>query len=374
MGGGRSSARRSSPPVSKGEELAYTSYLRVTAIVAVIFIHVAGLSFVKGDLTGFTRGVAALMTYATKWAVPVFVMVSGALVLSPPADRSPLAFYRTRLSRIGIPLVVWHVVYAVLLELTSSSFDRRLAVSLLLKGELYTALYFFWLILGLYLVTPLLWPVVDSWSGRMLTVAGALLAAAPALDLVIRRVTAALGHPARTGDPTLITQFVPYLGFFVLGFALRHCIVRGLALVALVVGVAGGLVLFTVQAAYLEGLGGAGAVLQVLNPLSYQGPLLGLIAVGVFLVFRGVVNPRSGLARDPWQSRARRLGDLTFGVFGCHLLVSYLLARVTGHTAGWGAQTLVGIVAQNLAVVVLSFALTAAAARVPIVRKAFGFR
>ena len=166
MGGGGSSARRSSPSVSKGEELAYTSYLRVTAIVAVIFIHVAGLSFIKGDLTGFTRGVAALMTYATKWAVPVFVMVSGALVLSPPADRSPLAFYRTRLARIGIPLVVWHVVYAVLLELTSSSFDWRLAVSLLLKGELYTALYFFWLILGLYLVTPLLWPVVASWSGR----------------------------------------------------------------------------------------------------------------------------------------------------------------------------------------------------------------
>jgi surface polysaccharide O-acyltransferase-like enzyme len=214
----------------------------VTAIVAVIFIHVAGLSFIKGDLTGFTRGVAALMTYATKWAVPVFVMVSGALLLAPPAERSPLAFYRTRLSRIGIPLVVWHVVYAVLRELTSSSFDWRAGVSLLLRGELYTALYFFWLILGLYLVTPLLWPVVvANWSGRGLTVAGALLAAAPALDLVLRRVTAALGHPARTGDPTLITS----------------CAVP--------------------------------------RNQSCQGPLLGLIPVGVFLVFRVIVNPRSGL-------------------------------------------------------------------------------
>lgn len=362
-----------SPPASRGADLAYTSYLRVAAMISVIFIHVAGLSLVKGDTVGLTRAVAALMTYATKWAVPVFVMVSGALLLTPPTDRSPARFYRKRLARVGVPLIVWHLVYGLLRELTQPAFDWRQAVSLLLTGELNTALYFFWLILGLYLLTPLLWPLVASWPTSSITVAGAVLAAVPALDLVIRRTTALLGHPTRAGDPTLVTQFVPYVGFFLLGYGLRHCFLQVWTLLAVLVATAAGMTLFTVQAAYLDVLGDGGPVLQVVNPLSYQGPLLGLIAVGVFLVVRTVVNPGSGLARDPWQSRARRFGDLTFGVFGCHLLISYLVARVTGHSAGWGAQTLAGIVAQNLAVVVLSFALTAAAARVPLLRKAFGF-
>lgn len=342
-------------------------------MIAVIFIHVAGLSFVQGGTVGFTRGVAALMTYATKWAVPVFVMVSGALLLTPPADPSPLRFYRKRLARVGVPLVVWHLVYGLLIELTQPAFDWRHAVSLVLTGELYTALYFFWLILGLYLITPLLWPLIASWPHRSVVVAAAVLTAAPALDLVIRRIVALLGHPIRTGEPTLLTQFVPYVGFFLLGYALRSCVLRGWTLLAVFLGTMAGMVLFTIQAAYLGALGDAGAVLQVVNPLSYQGPLLGLIAVGVFLVFRGVVNPASGLAKEPWQSRSRWCGELTFGVFGCHLLVSYGVARLTGHAAGWGAQTLAGVLAQNLAVVVLSFAVTAAAARVPLLRKAFGF-
>lgn len=340
-------------------------------MVAVVFIHVAGLSFVGGETTGITRALTATMTYGTKWAVPVFVMVSGALLLVPPTDRSPTLFYRRRLARIGIPLVVWHVVYGLLLEFTSSSFDWRLAVSLVLSGELYTALYFFWLILGLYLVAPLLWPLVDAWSARGLTVAGGVLVAAPAVDLILRQLVAVLGHPVRSGEPTLVTQFVPYLGFFLLGYALRRSMVRGWALVGLVVAVTTGTILFIAQAAYSLG---ASAVLQVMNPLSYQGPLLGLIAVGVFLLARSIVNPHSGLAREPWLSRARSLSDMTFGVFGCHLLVSYLLTRLLGHEPGWGAVSLVGVLGQNLAVLVLSFGLTAAVARVPVVRKAFGFR
>jgi surface polysaccharide O-acyltransferase-like enzyme len=314
-----------------------------------------------------------VLTFATKWAVPVFVMVSGALVLRPPRDPSPGAFYRKRISRIGIPLVFWHVVYALLLASLRRDVDWQFAVSQTLIGELYTALYFFWLILGLYLVTPLLWPVIAGWSGRGVLIAGALLTAAPALDLVIRRLTAVLGHPARAGDPTIVTQFVPYVGFFVLGSVLRDRVVRGWALVALTGGVTAGLILITLQAAYPELLGAAGPALQVINPISYQGPLLGLVSVGVYLIVRSVVNPRSGLARDPWQSAARRLGDLTFGVFGCHLLVSYLIARLSGHSVGFGASTTIGIVGQNIAVIAVSFGVTAVAARVPILRKAFGF-
>lgn len=357
---------------TRSAELAFTSYLRVVAIVAVVLIHVAGMSYVQGDTAGLERAFAAVLTYATKWAVPVFVMVSGALLLAAPPDPSPTAFYRRRLSRIGVPLVVWHVVYAALILHTNETADWRVIAGALMRGEVYTALYFFWLILGLYLATPLLWPAVTHLSRRTLLAAGVGLTALPAADLVLRRLAFQVGRPMNTGDPTLLTQFVPYLGFFLLGYALRDVVLRSWRLGALAVVLAAALLLITLQAAYPGRLGDAVGVLDTLNPISYQGPLLGAASVGVYVLVRGLAHPGSYLAAPGPARVARHLGDLTMGVFGCHLLLFYVLSRTTGHPGLHGAETVPGILLQNAVVVGASFGLTWAAARVPYLRRAFG--
>ena len=48
-------ARRTISAIAAGCEaadLAYTSYLRVVAIVGVVFIHIAGLTYIQDDLEG----------------------------------------------------------------------------------------------------------------------------------------------------------------------------------------------------------------------------------------------------------------------------------------------------------------------------------
>lgn len=45
------------------------------------------------------------------WCVPVFVMISGALLLAPDTHRArPGTFWRKRLVRLLPALVVWHLV------------------------------------------------------------------------------------------------------------------------------------------------------------------------------------------------------------------------------------------------------------------------
>lgn len=359
-------------PDTRVRELAWTSYTRVLAIIAVVLIHVAGYTYANPELKGTgTWALASVLTFSTKWAVPVFVMVSGALLLKPPRDRAPMTFYRRRLSRIGIPLVVWHAVYIGVIAYQSGGTLRwQNTLARLLRGEVYTAMYFFWLILGLYVVTPLIWPVVEALSRRALMVVGLGLTALPAAELTLQRVIPVLqGTKTMIGEPTLITQFLPYVGFFVLGHALKDVVVRGGRLVALAVATAAICAFFTLQVTTLPSAPEPWPKLvNTILPLSYQGWLLGLGAICVYLLLRGVVSPDSRLAAPGIASRVRHLGDLTLGVFGCHLLVLFVVLRTMDMPKA--ATTTGSLIALNVGVIVVSFIVSEVLSRIPVLRRA----
>ena len=372
-------AASAAPSASTAQDLAYTSWLRVIAIVGVVLIHVAGLTYINPDVRGSAAWwLAATMDFGAKWAVPVFVMVSGAVILRPPRDPSARTFYRRRLGRLGIPLVFWHVVYVTLVvTMVDPEVKAADVVANVLAGEAYTALYFFWLILGLYAVVPLLWPVVRVWSSRQLAVAGAGLVAVPALDSALRGVIALLEDKAvRDAPPTLVTQFVPYVGFLLLGHALGRVVLRGRALAAVALAWVALCAELVVQATVVgdpsSEVGtptGGGAVLAAVSPLTYQGAVLALSAIALFVLVRSIVHPASAPAAPAAARRMRRLGDLTFGVFACHLLVLAVVARLPGVDLVDGAESVPGLLGLVGVVIVLAFALTAVLARLPGLRR-----
>jgi len=357
-------------------QLAFTSYLRVAAIIGVVLIHTAGLTYINHDLrkTG-VWWVAAVVTFSVKWAVPTFVMVSGALLLKPPADRSASLFYRRRLSRIGIPLVVWHVVYITLTAtMVMTAVKPRVLIARFLRADSYTGLYFFWLILGLYVITPLLWPIVAGISRRALGWVGAALVALAAVNTSTLQVIGRLeGGITAAGDPTVFSKFIPYIGFFLLGYALRDVIVRGrgrvLALAALTIAMS--------METLWQVSGGATAMfgvhtanrLNILMPVHYQGWVLGASAVAMFVLVRSVAHPESRWAQPRSARWARVAGDLTLGVFATHLLVLFVLLRIPGHEWHSGAKTLPQLVALCTATLLGSTALTIVIKRTPLLRR-----
>lgn len=364
-----------SPPAgSIAGQLAYTSYLRVVAIIGVVLIHTAGLTYGNHELrhTG-VWWVASLATFSTKWAVPTFVMVSGALLLRPPVDRTVSLFYRRRLSRIGIPLVVWHIVYiTVAATILTTAVPPRKILARFLRGESYTGLYFFWLILGLYVITPLLWPLVEATSRRALGVVGALLMATSALNQSAWNVISRLeGGSSPAGDPTLFTQFVPYIGFFILGYAMRDVIVRGtgrvLALAALTLALCLELT-WQVTGPFVFGIPAANR-LNILMPVSYQGWVLGAAAVAVFVLAHSVMHPQSRWAQPRAARRARAVGDLALGVYATHQVVLIALMRIPGHNWPQGAKTLPQLVALCTATLLGAVVMTMVIKRIPLLRR-----
>src|SRR5208283_700797 len=99
--------------------------------------------------------------------VPLFVLLSGALLLQPSKLNEPIrVFLKKRLSRIGLAFAFWSVVYNVWsfyifkFPLTLSNISQSIWYSLF--GGAYYQFWFIYLIVGLYLITPILRVIIAS--------------------------------------------------------------------------------------------------------------------------------------------------------------------------------------------------------------------
>ncbi len=136
--------------------------IRTVAIIMVLMYHALTEPIIESQLT--------LTQYSVVWlsqttyesiviiGVPLFVMLSGALLLQPAKVTEPIKiFFKKRLARIGLAFVFWSAIYFVW-----SYFADHTAVTLnyviktLLNGGAYYQFWFIYLIVGLYLITPVL--------------------------------------------------------------------------------------------------------------------------------------------------------------------------------------------------------------------------
>jgi surface polysaccharide O-acyltransferase-like enzyme len=147
--------------MSEQNKLYYADYLRVLATLAVIFLHSAGdllyhFKLNDMDLTRWWTG--NIYDSVVRWCVPVFVMLSGALLLYPTKPESIPTFLRKRLLRVAIPFVFWAFVYAIYtFRAQTLQFQMPYLPDVFEKvffQDAYFHLWFVPMIMGLYLLTP----------------------------------------------------------------------------------------------------------------------------------------------------------------------------------------------------------------------------
>ena len=102
--------------------------------------------------------------------VPLFIMLSGSLLLVPSKVNEPIrVFLKKRLSRIGIAFVFWSIVYfAWDYFINHAALTVNSIIQSFLSGGAYKQFWFVYLIMGLYLITPILRIVVAHADRRML--------------------------------------------------------------------------------------------------------------------------------------------------------------------------------------------------------------
>lgn len=135
--------------------------IRTFAIILVIMLHAATEPITIADQMS-PEGVTLWWTTdiydsLARPAVPLFVMLSGALLLQPAKLEEPLSvFFKKRLNRIGLPFLFWGVAYFAWRVFIHG---ETLTANAILEGVLtgpYVHFWFFYLLIGLYLLTPVL--------------------------------------------------------------------------------------------------------------------------------------------------------------------------------------------------------------------------
>ncbi len=126
--------------------------IRFIAIVMVVMIHCCSLTFQFGAENPTTVVTTSVVRVLCSLAVPFFLMISGRFLLR---KQEPLdVFFRKRFRVIGISGLFWTLAYCVV-QLHAGKTGVTLLKNALNGGTEYH-LWFLYLIVGLYLLTPVL--------------------------------------------------------------------------------------------------------------------------------------------------------------------------------------------------------------------------
>ncbi len=212
--------------------------IRTFAIICVVLIHASIESYDQSVMTdpiiALYNGTTSAYQSVAIVAVPLFAMLSGALLLRPSKTYEPIrVFLKKRLSRLGLAFAFWSVVYfawSFLVDGLPLTW-QALVSGIFVKGAYYH-FWFFYLIGGLYLATPVLRIVVDK-GGRAVTRYLLVLwfIGTSAMPLILLVSGYALNN--------MLFLFTGFIGYFVLGAYLQRVRAPSWILVAgLLVGVA----------------------------------------------------------------------------------------------------------------------------------------
>lgn len=150
---------------TKGTSRQYWADLcRVVAIFGVIVIHACAPTFYQyGKIPEQDWLSANLLDSLARCSVPLFVMLSGALLLKQDAKQITVPQIGKRISKVLIPLIFWNAVYLIYISHYSGESVKWL--SMFSQAPMYH-LWFVYMIIGIYLLLPIFQAIFQAISDR----------------------------------------------------------------------------------------------------------------------------------------------------------------------------------------------------------------
>ncbi len=200
---------------------AFIHYLRVIAALAVVVTHVSVRYLGNAAPQSSGWWLSTCCDALSRFAAPLFVIISGALLLNPDKNESLGDFYRKRASRVVVPTLVWSAIYLVITGLTDGTrgFEMKHLLWKACTGKPYYHLWFMFVIAGLYVFTPFMRTITRHVTSRQLWLLTILTCVAASVEMLLHT-------RLESGETTFVRLFVPFVGVYLLGRALTQSPVR----------------------------------------------------------------------------------------------------------------------------------------------------
>ncbi len=324
----------------------YFDFLRVAGAFAVIVVHVATSKWYTTDIHTLEWEAMNFYDSIARWAVPVFVMISGALFLN--RDIPVRKIYSKYIFRIFTAFVFWSFFYVCLNDILGVYF---------IQGR-FLHMWFLFMIAGLYMIVSFVKKIAESESLTKYFLALAFLFAfvLPESVKIISLFSDEHGKIVGTFADHFHLHFVAgFTGYFLLGYVLNNAQISRRA----------------ERLIYFAGIiGFAATVFMSLRASLFIGKPSGFYndhtvnvmfeSISVFVFFKSKFNRPSRIIRT--------LSQYSFGAYLVHVAVIGLIINKLGlNTLTF--NPLLSIPVISVIVFVISFAISAALNQIPFISK-----
>lgn len=218
-------AKMSTTGISYRDRMYNYDLLRIISAIAVIMIHVSASYFditldavIKSGMSiGELQSPFSICVYnsISRFAVPCFVMLSGALILNDERTLNYREFYKRSFDKIGVPTIVFSVLYILFRTpfylIWEDSGIKNLVISVI-TGSPMNHMWYLYMIIGVYVMAPVVLRFKNSISEQTfykLSFVFLILAFASRWTTAGIRLSWDIG------------QSFEYLGYFMTGYTIR---------------------------------------------------------------------------------------------------------------------------------------------------------
>lgn len=327
--------------------------LRFLACLAVVCLHVAAplLAPPIYRMAPAAWWTANVIVSLVAWCVPVFVLISGAVNLGNPRNVQAFAFLARR-KAFFLRVAFWTAFYLLLRFVSEPATTLSTLLNSTIQGTPFYHLWFLYMLAGLYLATPLLCRLTATASRRTRILAATAILATASLCAGLRD----LFQPA--WQHTALTLFLPFLGYYLLGYEIANLRVTRFDRLAARLGTVVTLVLIALVARGL--INSAQGQLMMSWHQGSFGPMVIALSLGVFMTARGIA-----------PERLRRTAALAPPSFGVYVLHPLFIPVVAGIVDPLNLAPTLAIPLIALAVFAWSLITVLALLRIPYLRRLF---
>ncbi|QSI25470.1 acyltransferase family protein [Erysipelotrichaceae bacterium 66202529] len=298
------------------------SLLRIAATLAVVFLHTNNTLSNNSEQFFLTKNQMVFFTtnnLLMNWAVPVFLMITGVLLLDPNRQIPYSDCIKKYARRILLALFVFGIPFSMLEILlntksitVNSFFEATINV---INGNSWSHLWYLYALIGLYFILPMLKAFVNNSDEETLLY---LIGVIFIFSFVIKSIDKVSG--------TTIAFAIPITGFTIFYvLAGRYItIIKSRFLDKKSIGI--GVLVFTIV---IVVIGSICYFPKSKELLGYNSPMIAFLSIVVFCLFMGAKSEKTELL---W-----RIDRLCFGVYLIHpvfINITYKFLKLTPVTFG----------------------------------------
>lgn len=299
--------------------------------MAVVTLHTASVSFslCYNESSSINLFTAAYLWVFTRFCVPVFIMITGALLLDPSKQVDLRKIYTNYVWRILTILGIVGFAYAAIEEIfTLRTLNLGLipvCIGKVVSGDLWDHMWYLYMLIGLYMVLPLIKKFVNACTQTELDLFLVLLFV---FNLLIPALENFVGLKVGVAFPITGSSIF----YFIMGYRLMtiKSNTHGFTAVILVL-----FVLFLYALLHYD-------LNTPVKYLSFSSPIICIVSISVFLFFRNMDEKRI----HAMFNFCPLLSNYSFGIYIFHPFFLNIITKVVKfNPMRWGGVSYVLVIA-----------------------------